>query len=696
MEEKVNSNTNREYQPLSQIVSSEGWRLGLLFIVIFTSYLVSMPKTVMLEDDGLFIMSSYFLGIAHPPGYPIHTLIGHLFTHIPIGSVASRAHAMSGFFGALGCVLIALIVMQLLRARIAAYPAAMMLAWSPVYWSQSIIAEVYTLNAFFFLLILLLLLDAVDYHTKHATDSSECGKSLSFKIAPIAFLYGLSLTNHWPLMILSSSCYLIIAWPILKDIAQRLPLIFICFALGLTPYLWMYLYTPPPPGYAVMGPINTFEDLWFYISRKGYSGVDNSITAGIEDKLAFIGFFSKETVIQLFPLGTLLAATGFVVQWKILGRRISLALTVGFISTSLLLIGLLNFDFDLIRQAVIQVYFIPAYAILTIICATGILYADMLWVKTTLKNHNLQHTARLAIPVFAILLIITLNLKENFRHFDNWTKEYADIILSTIENDSVVFTDSDTTAGPLGYFHLVENRRPDLELRNIYGLIYPNRLYNPKHPSDNDRAILIEYINTEQKKIFFTTRPDADFGYSFNGLHYLAQTNRPGNKNLFFANNMAIINYLVNLSRSPDSLDEWTNLRKQEIVTNAIPVFISLYITNPRQNGTALSFIKNASTSFQGKIMLIGSLLGYKDTFPKELGDIETLLISARDQLRTTNNKKLSANYYLLAGIHQLNNNNLKKAINLFRRSISEWPRPENMAYELLETANTQATSSNI
>ena len=49
---------------------------GALAAALFILYAASAPRTVALEDDGLFILSSYFLGIEHPPGYPLHTLLG--------------------------------------------------------------------------------------------------------------------------------------------------------------------------------------------------------------------------------------------------------------------------------------------------------------------------------------------------------------------------------------------------------------------------------------------------------------------------------------------------------------------------------------------------------------------------------------------------------------------------------------------
>ena len=38
-------------------------------------YVATLPRTVVLEDDGLFLMAGVHLGIAHPPGYPLYTLI---------------------------------------------------------------------------------------------------------------------------------------------------------------------------------------------------------------------------------------------------------------------------------------------------------------------------------------------------------------------------------------------------------------------------------------------------------------------------------------------------------------------------------------------------------------------------------------------------------------------------------------------
>ena len=50
-------------------------------------YLATLPRTVVLEDDGLFLMAGVHLGVAHPPGYPHYTLVVHLFTRLPWAGV---------------------------------------------------------------------------------------------------------------------------------------------------------------------------------------------------------------------------------------------------------------------------------------------------------------------------------------------------------------------------------------------------------------------------------------------------------------------------------------------------------------------------------------------------------------------------------------------------------------------------------
>ena len=116
------------------------------------------PPSVALEDDGLFIMTGYLNGIAHPPGYPLYTTLNYVFTHLPVGSVAFRAHMLSAVFAAATCTMLWVLCFRVLRSRVLAYTSALGYGLSASFWSQAIIAEVYTLEhlLLFFVAVLVL------------------------------------------------------------------------------------------------------------------------------------------------------------------------------------------------------------------------------------------------------------------------------------------------------------------------------------------------------------------------------------------------------------------------------------------------------------------------------------------------------------------------------------------------------------
>src|SRR5262245_37688799 len=109
-------------------------------------YAWSAPRTVVMEDDGEFITAGFFQSVAHPPGFPLFTLLLKPFFWLPFGSMAYRAHLASGCFAALAGAVIWWIARTLSGRGSAALIAVGVLGVSNVFWSQAIIADVYSLN----------------------------------------------------------------------------------------------------------------------------------------------------------------------------------------------------------------------------------------------------------------------------------------------------------------------------------------------------------------------------------------------------------------------------------------------------------------------------------------------------------------------------------------------------------------------
>lgn len=177
---------------------AHGVALAVAFAALLAYSLTLSPTVAWVnqgEDSGDLLVASVTLGIPHPTGYPLFTLLGRVASLLPLGGVAFRINLVAALAGALGVYLLALLVLELAAgagtaaAILGAASAALVYAFSRGAWSQSVLAEVYSLNVAF--------LGAVLYCVARA----ERRRDPRF-LALAAYLLGLGLTNH--LLLLAS------------------------------------------------------------------------------------------------------------------------------------------------------------------------------------------------------------------------------------------------------------------------------------------------------------------------------------------------------------------------------------------------------------------------------------------------------------------------------------------------------------
>jgi hypothetical protein len=132
-------------------------------------YVRTAAPTVLTADGGEFQFVPYIAGIAHPTGYPLYTMLGWLWSHIlPFGDVAYRMNLFSALWATVAATLLYKTSNLFLRLVSPGVPqgtlhastlvATATFVVSQTFWSQAIIAEVYSLNAFFVVLVFYFLL----------------------------------------------------------------------------------------------------------------------------------------------------------------------------------------------------------------------------------------------------------------------------------------------------------------------------------------------------------------------------------------------------------------------------------------------------------------------------------------------------------------------------------------------------------
>ena len=318
-------------------------------VALFALYAATAPRTVALEDDGLFILSSYFLGIEHPPGYPLFTLIGHLFTYLPFGSVAYRVHLASALFGALTGGTAWLCARSLISGRLPAYLAAL----GARRFARVLVAGDHRRG----LHPQYLLLPRPGLHGAAGLPAIHAG-TREPRLQPHAALDGACVRAEPEQSLAADAArrpaFLVLLWPRRRELLSHFGALFWLVILGLLPYAWMVHRSWAPLPINFDGPLETIHEVYFFVSRAGYADVDHSVSADWLDRIKFFQFFGGQLLVQFAVLGTLLAAAGFVVQWRILGRRMAAFLTVAFLMPSAVLLLLLGFDYDSYRAHIVS------------------------------------------------------------------------------------------------------------------------------------------------------------------------------------------------------------------------------------------------------------------------------------------------------------------------------------------------------
>ena len=144
------------------------WKRGhavfaaLSFFVPLLVYARTLTPTVPFWDSGEFIATSYILGLPHPPGNPVYTMLGRMMTLLPFASIAWRVNFMSALASATACFFTFLFASRAIRRTFGdaadtglswlasgagGLVAAFFLAFGSSFWDSAIEAEVYSLSS---------------------------------------------------------------------------------------------------------------------------------------------------------------------------------------------------------------------------------------------------------------------------------------------------------------------------------------------------------------------------------------------------------------------------------------------------------------------------------------------------------------------------------------------------------------------
>jgi len=426
-----------------------------LVVLAGAAYAFTLNPSVPGGDSGELTAAACSFGTAHPPGYPLYTMLAGVFAHLPMGTPARGVNLLSALCTA-GAL--ALFLRALRRSGVdvaAAVLATGLLAFSRQTWLQAVAAEVFALHT---LLACLLLLLTVEY-----IRAAEHAKPRIF--GAFALTTGLGASHHHTIVFVAAAglaVMLVLDRPSparLVRLAKWAP----AFLPGLTPYLYLVVRGSQHPWITWGGAsLATPRGLLHLFLREDYGTfrldaarhADAGVAAHVVQMLSLLPR-------DLLVLGLVPAAIGAVRGMR--ERRLRPPVLFAWVLLALYLavfFPLARQPGDPLHAEVFARFLIVPELSVFVWAAAG---ADIL-LRSPWGRRLPDPRARAAIAAGAVVVALAVHFGQADFRRNRIPQDFGRALLDAVPAGAILLTRGDLYANSTRYLQTCEGVRPDLAI----------------------------------------------------------------------------------------------------------------------------------------------------------------------------------------------------------------------------------------
>ncbi|XP_014040853.1 transmembrane protein 260 [Salmo salar] len=487
------------------VVEQRSWVLtGATVAFVAALYLPCTQKAVPGGDSGELITAACELGVAHPPGYPVFTLLAWLaLSLLPYLSLSmSPAHSvnlLSSLLGAGASGALCFTVCRLAGPGPGAVLAGGVFAVSRLSWQWSVVAEVFSLNNLFVGLLFSLTTSF------HCADSAPQRRKVSHWGA---LCCGLGLCNQHTLVLYA---VVIIPWVLLQLYSHRelsvcgLMSLGLCFLGGLLPYVYLPISSYLNTARWSWGDQTSLSGLFTHLLRTEYGTFSLAKTEGTGNLTMMLKAQLDHCMADLSLPVLVLAGLGlFLVSWDRRRRVVSWLLTAMLLLYSLFFAWRANLDISRpLLLGVVERFWLQSDAVVCVLAGLG-----LSWTHTGLERRlghgGLWRAGGWLFTVGVLARMVLSNHRECDQSINSVVERFGRELLASVPPDSIILTRGDLPGNSLRYLHYCQGVRPDVHLVDQEMMTYSWYVakLGQHHPGVHFPGLWWDPVHTEKKDTF--------------------------------------------------------------------------------------------------------------------------------------------------------------------------------------------------
>ena len=411
-------------------------------------YVATAARDIVLGDTPELTAVALTFGVAHPPGYPVFTMLGWLFGQLPVGPLPFRIALLSVVAHAATVGVVYAMTLRFSRSIGAAAVAAIALATEPLFWSWSLVAEVFPLND---LLAVTMLFLAALWHER-----PERGKLL----VAAGLVGGLGMAHHQTIALLSPAI-LYLMWR-RRDVLLRRQWILvntaIAFIVGLAPYLELMIAAARRPAWS-WGDLQGPADLVRHVLRSEYG------TGTLLANPNFVGGSAQDRILALLaaldPVQWILLVAGGVYAWRV-QRWLATYLLIGFVlaGPAFAVYSQAKLVEDVAR-AILERFFLMSHVVVAPLAGYAVLWAAGLAARVRLP----ERAMKAALPILAAaaaLALVPLSYRDVDQSTNRVARSFGEDILGTLKQRTIFLAAGDPVVYTVQYLQTIEGLNADV------------------------------------------------------------------------------------------------------------------------------------------------------------------------------------------------------------------------------------------